>query len=40
MNIGVEETDTKDQMGLCELQASEFYKSKKETNEDLFKIFM
>ena len=36
-NIGVEETDIKDQM---ELQASEFDKLKKETGADLFKMFL
>jgi len=39
MNIDVEKIDIKDQMEVCELQASEFYKSKKETGADLFKIF-
>ena len=31
--------DIKDQIGLCEPQASEFYKSKKETGVDLFKMY-
>ena len=39
MSIDVEETDIKYQMELCELQASKFYKSKKETGADLFNIF-
>jgi len=39
MNIDVEETDIKNQMELCKLQASEFYNSKKETGAYLFKMF-
>jgi len=35
----VEETHIKYQIELCELQAREFYKSKKETDADLFKMF-
>ena len=36
MNIDVKETDIKDQMGLCEMQDSEFYKSKKEIYSKIF----